>query len=185
MVAASLVANQGVARCTVRNVARAGGFSTGVVSHYFRDSGEMLFAAYQTAYRSAARRFRDDLLGDSSLDGVLHALERNLPLTPDAVAEWKVRIAFWGVTDFGEEVRKFEETASDSFVQLLADHVKRAGTALDLARALGVAADLEAMLTGLAVQHLMSPSAHPAQSILHRLHEHFYQAIQLSIGPGT
>ena len=57
MVAASLVANEGVGRCTVRNLARAAGYSTGVVSHYFRDANEMLFAAYQTAYHSSARRF--------------------------------------------------------------------------------------------------------------------------------
>ncbi len=183
MVAASLVATRGVGKCTVRNLARAAGFSTGVVSHYFRDSGEMLFAAYQTAFRSAARRFRADLLADDSLTGVLSALERNLPLSPDAVAEWKVRIAFWGVTDFGDAIREFEESASDNFVSLLADQLQElqaAGTLRADPNARSVAADLEAMLTGLAIQHLMSPGAHPAESIRRRLRERFYQGVQYS-----
>ncbi|MCZ6831082.1 MAG: TetR family transcriptional regulator C-terminal domain-containing protein [Gammaproteobacteria bacterium] len=183
LVAASLVATRGVGKCTVRNLARAAGFSTGVVSHYFSDSSEMLFAAYQTAYRSAARRFRDDLLADNSLTGVLSALERNLPLGPDAVAEWKVRIAFWGVTDFGDAIREFEETASDSFVSLLAEQLQRlqeAGSLPAHPDVHRVATDLEAMLTGLAIQHLMSPAAHPAESIRQRLRERFYQGVQHS-----
>ena len=183
MVAASLVATRGVGKCTVRNLARAAGFSTGVVSHYFADSSEMLFAAYQTAFRSAARRFRDDLQADNSLEGVSKALQRNLPLSPDAVAEWKVRVAFWGASDFGDSVREFEESASDNFVNLLAQQLDSLQVTRKISRdfnARSIAANLEAMLTGLAIQHLMSPGAHPADSVRRRLQEQLYQGVEYS-----
>lgn len=181
MVAASLVANQGVGKCTVRNMARAAGYSTGVVSHYFNDSNDMLFAAYQTAYRSSARRFRHDLQADPSLAGLVNALERSLPLNQDALAEWKVRIAFWGVTDFGDAIRAFEEFSSEGFVTMLAaqlGHLQDQGFLTLHTDARARATDLEALLTGLAIQHLISPGAHPVKSIRRRLREHLYQGVE-------
>ncbi len=181
MVAASLVATRGVGSCTVRGVARAAGVSPGVVSHYFRDSREMVFAAYRTAHRSSARRFRAQITADGSLAGLLGALEASLPLNDDATAEWKVRIAFWGVSDFGDAIREFEENASDSFVGMLAELLQRHQQAGEVAVGVdtrALATELEALLTGLAIQHLMSPLAHPRESVRERLARQFYRGVQ-------
>ncbi len=174
MVAASLVAERGVAAVTVRGLARAAGVSTGVVSHYFQNSEDMLFAAYRTAYHSSGRRFQAALDQQPGLDGVLAALESSMPTNADGLAEWRVRIAFWGVSDFGETIRDYEEEASAAFMDMLAAALEACDVRGDC-RAL--ATDLEALITGLAVQHLMTPDAHPRDQISERLRVQFYQGV--------
>jgi TetR/AcrR family transcriptional repressor of bet genes len=174
MVSASLVADRGVGALTVRGLARAAGVSTGVVSHYFRNSEDMLFAAYQTAYRSSGDRFLRDLHGDVTLIGLLTALENTLPVNKEGLAEWKVRIAFWGLSDFGDAIREFEEQSSAAFRQMLVLALQARNFEDNPA---ALADHLEALISGLAIQHLMSPQSHPKESILARLREQFYQGV--------
>lgn len=174
MVAASLVAERGIGALTVRGLARAAGVSTGVVSHYFQDSQDMLFAAHQLVYGSSGRRLLDDLAANTGLEGLMLALGNSLPTESAALAEWKVRIAFWGVSDFGEAVREFEEQASQSFTEVIARELSSRGY---VGNAEALAEDLEAGLTGLAIQHLMSPGVHPAESIRSRFREQFNKGV--------
>ena len=92
-----------------------------------------------------------------------------------------MRIAFWGVSDFGEAIREFEEYASDSFAGLLANCLDARQQAGDVGAEVdtrALALELEALLSRLAIQHLMSPRAHPAESIRQRLASQFYRGVQ-------
>lgn len=91
-IAADLIAAEGLEASTVRAIAAAAGFSTKVVSHYFKDKRALLlmtyrFAADDSAARAAGARGR--------ADAKAHALSL-LPTTPPMRRNWRVWLAFWG-----------------------------------------------------------------------------------------
>ena len=54
-IAADVIAAEGVEAATVRAIARAAGFSTKVVSHYFQDKRALLLMTYRFAAGSSAQ----------------------------------------------------------------------------------------------------------------------------------
>ncbi|MBI1181126.1 MAG: TetR family transcriptional regulator [Alphaproteobacteria bacterium] len=108
LIAAKLIAQVGVERVTVRELARAAGYSTAIVSHYFADKRQLLLFTYQAAAQSAQERV-DAVLGRSpdDLEGCLTAL---LPLDEERRREWQVWFAFWGMAigdaEFAAEQRR-------------------------------------------------------------------------------
>jgi AcrR family transcriptional regulator len=158
--AGKLVAEQGVAKATIRGVARAADVSTGTVSHYYRDSRELLFAAYQQAFKTSGDRFVDKLNANTSFDGLLKAIAGALPSSPVALSEWKVRMAFWGISDYAEEILAFEQVASEQFRKLIIKRLKTLEDkgAIQLATSTAHAArTIEGLLAGTAIQSLLSP----------------------------
>ncbi len=178
--AAGLVAAGGLGRATVREVARAAGVSTGAVSHYYTDTGELLFAAYQQAYRNSGRRFQATLADGLSLDALLQALCETLPLQEPACTEWKVRVAFWGAGGLAEEVVRFERQCSEEFQGLLRSRLQllsRRGE-ISLAVPVGRAVrSIESLITGMAVQCLVNPGAESERGVRKRLREQLVRGI--------
>jgi AcrR family transcriptional regulator len=156
----TLVAEQGVARATIRGVARAAGVSTGTVSHYYQDSRELLFAAYQQAFKTSGDRFAEALKANPSFDGLLKAVSSALPSSDKGLSEWKVRMAFWGNSDYAQDILKFEQVASEEFRKLIIDRLKtlqRTGEITLATSASYAARTIEGILAGTAIQGLLSP----------------------------
>lgn len=159
-VAADLIARLGLERVTVREIAAATGFSTTVVSHYFRDKRELLMLAYRLAAARARRRI-DAATGDGT-ERLRQSVEAILPLDEASRRDWHVWLAFWSVA------------ASDR--EFAAEQRRRARETLDLVRglvagALGPAgedatAPAERLLTniyGISMQAVFDPARWPAK----------------------
>lgn len=178
--AGDLVAQQGVAKATIRGVAKKAGVSTGTVSHYYSDSRELLFAAYQLAFKTSSTRFVDAIAIDQSFEGLLRAIGTALPSNEFGLSEWRVRMAFWGVSDYADDIRQFEQAAGDQFRKLICTRLKAlvSAGAIQLAVSpIHAARSIEGMLIGTAVQRLVSPDAESNAVAYKRLREQIRRGV--------
>jgi AcrR family transcriptional regulator len=96
--AANLVVEGGVAALSFRNLAKALGCSTTVISHYFRDKNDVLAETFRHAASQTMAR-RDQVLAETQGD-LLRAMEELLPATPDQRRRWVVWLSFWNAALF-------------------------------------------------------------------------------------
>lgn len=155
--AARVIARSGIEATTMREVAAEGGWTTGVVTHYFADKRELLL----TTFRQSLARRRSLRPPGESTDPSMQlraSLEGCLPLDDDRRRHWLVTIACCAQAA-GDDV--FAVAQRDAYREFLR-HV----TALITAGALGspaaddpttVAEQVIAIADGIAIQALFDP----------------------------
>ena len=100
-VAARLIARHGIEALTVRLVAESAGYSTTVVSHYFKGKRELLLYTYRPVAHRAGVFARPE--AGWTPDSVRQYLEHILPLRDESRENWRVWFAFWGLAAADEE----------------------------------------------------------------------------------
>jgi len=154
--ASRLIAEGGTDAATVREVARAAGSSTTVVSHYFRDKRELLEFTYREAAAQARARAHAVLEADPG--DVRAVVEALLPLDTERLDYWRVNAAFWGLA-VGDDALAAEQRARvDGARELLVGVLTERGTP-DPEMA---AEELLALVIGVAVQVVFDPDRWPA-----------------------
>jgi AcrR family transcriptional regulator len=162
-VAARLIAQVGVERVTVRELAKAAGYSTAIVSHYFADKRQLLLFTYQAAAQAAQARV-DEVLKQAP-DDLIGSIEALLPLDEARHRDWQVWLSFWGMAigdpQFAAEQRsRVIDTRKriEKVLKAMAAHGKLAPDSdFDL-----IARELLTMVNGLAVQAGFDPADWPA-----------------------
>ena len=146
-VATRILIERGLPAVTVREVARGAGFSTAVVSHYFRDKDELLALIFQRSVEHAVER-ADKALKASGGD-LKSFIVPTLPLDEAGIGRWRVWLAYIAA----DRTARLAEVlrALDARGELVAglDHVL-------------VAQEILAMIMGLALQVLFAPEDWPA-----------------------
>ena len=94
-VAASLIASRGVEAATVRAIAKAAGYSTTIVSHYFSDKRALLILTWRYAADRAAE-IRSEYGIDASRR-VRTFCVALLPTTAELQMIWRTWFAFWNI----------------------------------------------------------------------------------------
>jgi AcrR family transcriptional regulator len=94
LIAARVIADDGVAALTFRRVAAEAGTSTAIVSTYFTDKRDLLVSTFSSAARRTSIRFEAAMDDGGDLQ---QCLEAWLPLDEDRLLDWRVVIAFWGI----------------------------------------------------------------------------------------
>lgn len=112
-VAFDLVADTGIGAVTFRQVAEATGSSTAIVTNYFRDKNDLLFEVYRTANTRAMERLEAGFAEGADL---VDCLSDVLPVTEEMQRNWRVWLAFWGLSHSAPEFR--EETAANARASL-------------------------------------------------------------------
>ena len=129
-VAFDLVAEKGIEALTFREIAAATGYSTSIVSHYFRNKNELLYNVYQFA--NARARERLDAAVASGLP-LLDCFDAILPVNEDSRRNWRVWIAFWARAHlepaYLEERRRAAEDSLALYRDMLAGRLKLDGNA--------------------------------------------------------
>lgn len=93
--AAELISQGGVEAATVRAVAKAAGYSTKAVSHYFADKRALMLLTYRhAAERSRLITEASQPAGGADTACFMHAL---LPINEAVRRNWRVWFAFWGL----------------------------------------------------------------------------------------
>jgi AcrR family transcriptional regulator len=173
-VAARLIAQIGVERVTVRELAKAAGYSTAIVSHYFADKRQLLLFTYQAAAQAAQARV--DKVLQLAPDDLVGSIEALMPLDEARHREWQVWLSFWGMAigdpEFAaEQRRRVLDTRKrlEKVLRAMAESGKLAkDTDFDM-----VARELLTMVNGIAVQAGFDPADWPAE----RQHKLLMQAI--------
>ena len=162
-VAARLIAQVGVERVTVRELAKAAGYSTAIVSHYFADKRQLLLFTYQAAAQAAQARV--DAVLKVAPDDLVGSVEALLPLDDARHREWQVWLSFWGMAigdpEFAaEQRRRVLDTRKrlEKVLRAMASMGKLSGDAdFDL-----IAREILTLVNGIAVQAGFDPADWPA-----------------------
>ncbi|MEH6581910.1 MAG: TetR family transcriptional regulator C-terminal domain-containing protein [Halioglobus sp.] len=159
---ARVVAERGLENTTLRNVASHHGCTKGMVQHYFADKEELLLAALVYIEECCAIRMAGPGQHHTGLELLQARLSAQLPLKPEIVDEWQVRLAFNHRAAISEEMREALSTR-------LAEQEKQGLSLLRAARKSGEIKkqlnlrnsyrSLNALVQGLGVDAVMNPGA--------------------------
>jgi AcrR family transcriptional regulator len=167
------IARIGLDRVTLREVARAGGWSTGIVSHYFSDKRDLLLATFRSRAELAGRHALDLVnRGWAPLDAFVEAV---LPLDDERLLNWQVWLAFWGSAVGDHQLSAAQQDRHDSFQRDLVAALEvenaqgRLRTGLDLEHE---ALRLIMVVDGIALQVVFSPDRWPERAQRRMVDEH-------------
>jgi AcrR family transcriptional regulator len=151
--ATQLLLTDGRSALTVRRVAAEVGWSTKVVSYYFADMSDLLYATYDgAAARARARLAVVEAADPTDVQGMLEAL---LPLDVARRRDWTIWLSFWSEAltseAFANDQRQRARTTQARLAKMLT-RLSATGR-LDLSVDIGLAArKLGALIPGIASQ---------------------------------
>lgn len=91
-----VIIRNGLEATTLRDIAREGGFTTGVLTHHFADKRDVIVAAFADASRYFTAWARTELEGARTLEELVAALLRvAVPTERDRRAEWRLWAEMW------------------------------------------------------------------------------------------
>jgi AcrR family transcriptional regulator len=166
LAAAALIAEEGIGALTNQRIASRLGASTTIVTHYFRSKRELILQTYETmASRSRARVEHAVANDDDPLAASLHAL---LPLTDDTLVEWKVWLAYQGMSVGDAELTGIwaarSKSAVDRIARLIAADIKASQIRSEINPATE-AGRLFALVQGMSFQSLVDPAHWSAKQL--------------------
>ncbi len=117
-VACQVVAAHGFEHATVARIARAAGYTTGMVAHYFDSKQEIILAALRLMLtRIEARLTRRHELGE---DDLVSVLSEALPLDEQRFTECAFWMAFWGQVSADRNLRRLNAWVHREYMRLYA-----------------------------------------------------------------
>ncbi len=163
-VVADIIADRGLDAVTVRAVAKAAGFSTAVVSHYFSGKRDLLLYSFRMAQTRAYARLEKAI--SMNADAPEKALDTLLPFHAEARRDWLVWSTFWTVAiadpEFSALQREQFRLARRRFEYLLRIS-KLTDRRASRAQIQAQARSLLTTLIGLAIQAAFDPEDWPEE----------------------
>ena len=161
--AAAVVAAEGVHGATVRRIAGEAGVSTGFITHYFEDKGElMLEVLRRTNARAATRVLRAAGTG-SGLERLRAAVEAVLPFDPARRREWQVWVAVWAQALPGDPLADGYRAGWAGLRSIFAELLERAQAEGELRAGIDLTYEAERLVTMLAGIGLLAGVETPAR----------------------
>jgi TetR/AcrR family transcriptional repressor of bet genes len=118
LVACQVVANHGFDQATVARIARAAGYTTGMVAHYYDSKQDIILAALRLILlRIEQRLTRERAAGETSLVDVL---SEALPIDAQRFTECAFWMAFWGQMSADKKLRKLNAWVHREYMRLYA-----------------------------------------------------------------
>ncbi len=94
--ACRVIVRNGLEATTMRDISREGGFTTGVLTHYFPDKQAVIVGAFLAASDDWFAELHRQLAGAGAPEGQLVALVHlALPADPERRAEWRLWSEMW------------------------------------------------------------------------------------------
>src|ERR1700730_1596 len=98
LAAAELIADEGINALTNAKIAKRLSGSTTMVTHYFRSKRELVLDTYQTMASRSRARLEQAMRGSGSGDPLAACLHALLPLDDQTRLEWRVWLAYQGMS---------------------------------------------------------------------------------------
>lgn len=163
----NILASEGLAGLTVRSVAKAAGFTTGALVHYFPTKSDLFIAASEHAALIVRPRMERDEVEFPGLEGVRQVIHEALPRTPQIRALWSVWLVFWDRARIDPDIGKLAKLRYAEWHGRLARLFKRAQEVGEISSSFEpdvLARTATVLVDGIAVQALRtSMKLSPAQ----------------------
>ena len=103
-VACRVVADYGFKQATVARIARAAGYTTGMVAHYFESKQEIILAALRLLLLRIEQRLTRERNGGEA--NLLDVLSEALPIDEQRFTECAFWMAFWGQVSADKKLKR-------------------------------------------------------------------------------
>lgn len=125
-VAAHMIASVGLERTTIREIARASGFSKGIIEHYFDSKEDLIASALEWVNEGYQRRVSEQVGKNRGLAALQIRLEQTLPLSPITTEEWKIRLRYWSQAAIDPRFQKMQSERWQAAREAFAGDVRNA-----------------------------------------------------------
>lgn len=173
LAACQAIAQRGFARATVERIARAAGYTTGMVAHYFDSKQEILLAALRLILRRMDQRLRRPSGGAPA--NLLDVLSEALPIDAQRRLECSFWTAFWGQLSADRELKRLNAWVHREYRKLfercLGEHWPESVAWPPAVRA-QVLRSLITFINGLTTSAVASPRDWPAREQIRQLQLH-------------
>jgi AcrR family transcriptional regulator len=117
-VACQVVAHYGFEQATVARIARAAGYTTGMVAHYYESKQDIILAALRLILlRIEQRLTRERKSGDANL---LEVLSESLAVDAQRFTECAFYMAFWGQVSADKKLKRLNAWVHREYMRLFA-----------------------------------------------------------------
>lgn len=178
-----LIARQGFATTSLRQINREMGNAYGAIGHYFKTKNELLLAAFNHVYAATNARF--EARGGTALHGLsaLRALcEEIMPLDEERRLEARIAVPFWELAltddDFAAVHAKATEQWDTQLRGWLVEAMASGEARADVDPAT-VSAQLISMFFGMQILAVASPLDYPAE----RCEQSFTALLAAAVAP--
>jgi len=167
--ARACIAAKGYDATTIRDVALAGGVSTGTINYYFSGKEALLIAALEDLARDFGHHVRaaaDQSHGDA-FAGLTAIIETSLPLPDMAPRNWYLWLEFWGQAYRNPALGRIHADLYRGWRKLIARTITRgiAAGQFQAVDAAAVARQLAGLIDGLALHCMVGDPELPAQEV--------------------
>jgi AcrR family transcriptional regulator len=155
-----VIARDGLARATIRAIAREASCSPGILAHYFDDKADILGSALLMSHRRVAARMDAGTAGLSGLDALRVVMLEALPLDERRDLEAQIEISFWGRALGTAELRELQHSEFDHLCARLHRHLKEADERGELAGSVDISLathQLVVLIDGLSAERVLYP----------------------------
>jgi TetR/AcrR family transcriptional regulator, transcriptional repressor of bet genes len=115
-VACQVIANHGFEQATVVRIARAAGYTTGMVAHYFESKQQIVFAALRLILLRIDQRLTHPARGGKIT--LLSVLSESLALDEQRFVECAFWTAFWGQLAADKKFRRINAAVHKEYLRL-------------------------------------------------------------------
>lgn len=158
-----LIARNGFAATSMRDIAAEMGVAHGALSHYFASKDELLLASYEYVFERTDRRFAERRGRRRGLAAVKLLAEEMMPLGEEQRLEARIVMPFWERSATSERFAAVHADGLDRlaarFEQFLGEAVADGEAAADLDTR-QAARNLLSMLTGVQILAVLMPSSY-------------------------
>jgi AcrR family transcriptional regulator len=116
LVACRVVADHGFEQTTVARIARAAGYTTGMVAHYYESKQAIILAALRLMLLRIEQRLTRERVGHEA--SLLEVLSEALPVDAQRFTECAFWMAFWGQVSADKKLKKLNVWVHREYMRL-------------------------------------------------------------------
>ncbi len=163
-----VIRRKGVAKATIRDIARESGSSVGAVIHYIPSKDHIFLQAAEYSSVVIRGKMEHAEHEHEGIDALRHVLYEGLPLDDEMIGHWKIWFGFWQLSETSELIRAATHDRYDESYRRYGKLIKAAQKAGDVPADLNVAeatAALICQMDGIGVHAMISGRAQSAKKV--------------------
>lgn len=161
------ISKNGLENTTMRELAKAAGCTTGLITHYFPNKNALLIEAIRYAAGNQLAKM-EEVANNSPLD-LVSIFSRNLPLLENDKIAMNVWLALWNQSLIDTDLAAVQRGIHRQYLKLFQHALTAAGVVSDEKSALAQAERLLAFINGISIQVLQDITHWPADRQIEEL----------------
>jgi AcrR family transcriptional regulator len=161
-----VIARDGIAKATIREIAREANCSRGILAHYFDDKADILGSALLLSHRRVGTRMDAAAKGLTGLDALRVVMLEALPLDEQRDLEAQIEVSFWARALPNTGLRELQHSEFERLWARLRRHLREAADRAEVSDALDLefaTHQLVSLIDGLSAERVLYPDRVPPE----------------------